>query len=88
MNNLSPTKQVFNTTEMLEYAGLSRAGLHRARTAPDSDFPQPFALSVAPHRNLWRRSDIDAWVERHSLPIMRREPVQLRGSQRTAAPIK
>lgn len=84
MATLPPTKQAFTTSEMLEYAGLSRAGLHRARTAPDSDFPEPYVLPVAPHRNLWSRAEIDAWIERHKLPSLFAEPKQLRGSRDVA----
>jgi len=84
MATLSPTKQALTTSEMLEYAGLSRAGLHRARTAPASDFPKPYTLPVAPHRNLWARAEIDAWVERNRLPSLFAEPRQLRGSRAPA----
>lgn len=81
MTTLPLTKQSLTTSEMLDYAGLSRAGLHRARTAPGSDFPKPYVLPVAPHRNLWVRAEIDAWIERNRLPSLFAEPHQLRGSR-------
>lgn len=82
MATLSPTKQALNTTEMLEYTGLSRSGLHRARTAPNADFPQPYVLPAAPHRNLWSRAELDEWIERNRQPSLMAEPAHLRGSQR------
>jgi len=84
MATLSPTKQALTTSEMLEYAGLSRTGLHRARAASNSDFPRPYVLPVAPHRNLWSRAEIDAWIERNRLPSLFAEPGQLRGSRAPA----
>lgn len=82
MANLNPTKQALSTAEMLEYTGLSRTGLHRARTAPNSDFPQPYVLPAAPHRNLWSRVELDAWIERNRQPSLMAEPSHLRGSRK------
>ncbi len=80
--NLSPTKQALTTPEMLEYVGLSRTGLHRVRNAPNTDFPQPYVLPAAPHRNLWSRTELDAWIERNRQPSLMAEPAHLRGTQR------